>query len=235
MNSTEDDDIQNSSLITIQSDDTVERRRMIMFVRNEDEMVGTSHRIAPGIWRDKWRTRMSIVVLILFTVSITLTGVGIAEMLYEQNSSHGFSSNLEDDNRTKLSMSPSEAPSAIYQSDLTTLLEKSLGEEIKTSFIVDSSQWKARMWMVERDPIRSKQFLEDDETAWLMIQRYALLTIYFEFGGMQSNNIDWSTMNECQSRLILCDEKSRVLSLKLGKYGYQIDSSIFNTMAKIAS
>ena len=167
------------------------------------------------LWINKWVKLMSFVVLILFTVSMMLTGAGIADIwLTEHNKD--FSSNSEEDG-IKLSISPSEAPTSVYESDLTSFLEKNLGKEMKMSAVVNSSQWKARMWMMEKDPVRSKEFFGQEDKGWIVMQRFALLTLYFEFGGSKSHKIDWPTMHECQSQLIICDENGRVLSLQLGK------------------
>ncbi len=203
-------DVEESSLITLHSEGPVR-----MFGRRRMEDDDSSNPMDSNrSWRSKCRKRISVVVLILFTVSITLTGVGIADMIHEQNKA--FSSTTPNDG-VNVTISPSQSPTTIYERDLNNVLEKHLGERMKAAFEVDSSQWKARMWMVEEDPISMQQFFQQEENTWVVIQRYALLTIFFEFSDTGSNKIDWLKVHECQSKLVLCDDDGRIQSLKLGK------------------
>lgn len=170
--------------------------------------------IIPDTWRDKWRKRISLLILIIFAISVTLTGIGIIDMLHKQHSN--FHNSQNDD--TKISETPSEAPSTIYEQELNVAFKKYFGDEGNVAFEVNTSQWKARLWMVEKDdPSMLTSILEQENKTWIMIQRYALLTIFFEFGGFISKKIDWLTMPECQSKLILCDNNGRVVSLELGE------------------
>lgn len=130
---------------------------------------------------------------------ISLIGVGI----------HDFVRNNE---TSIVTTSPSQAPSMQYEIYLNNALREIAGGNL--AFRQGTSQWQARMWMIQKDPLHMPTLKEE---TLAIVQRYVLLTIYFAFGGGSSQGIDWLYADECESKLVRCDDDGVLRALALGE------------------
>ncbi len=156
----------------------------------------------------KQKTTIIIIVSIMVVTAVTFTGIGFAEIMSNKRSSITTSDKEE---RTP-SIPPSHAPSTIYESLINDIFIEVLGEETMT-FQEGSNQWKSRKWMIDEDPLKFDVSIEKYD----VIQRFALINIYFSFGGVSANGIDYLEKHECESNIISCNDNGKIRSMLFGK------------------
>lgn len=154
----------------------------------------------------KYQYLVMLTVFILSIIAITLTMIGIVDIM------------RKNEEEPKVTLSPSQAPSMEYEIVLNNALRESLGETT-LAFEKGTDQWKARMWMIHNDPTKFS-LIVTQEVSKRITQRYALMTIYFAFGGVTSKGIDWLDIDECESELISCDNNGILQALALGELKY---------------
>lgn len=92
-----------------------------------------------------------------------------------------------------------------------------LFDEVEESFLVPQSpQWLARRWMVEEDPLQlfSKNRNIDNGR---ILQRYSLAVVFFSMSQTQASNVDWMSIDECDSVHLDCDEFGMIRAMEIGK------------------
>lgn len=149
-----------------------------------------------------------IIISIMVVTAITFTGIGFAEIMSNKSSSITTS----DKEERKPSIPPSHAPSSIYESLINDIFIEVLGEETM-AFQEGSNQWKSRKWMIDEDPLKFDVSIEKDD----IIQRFAIINIYFSFGGVSANGIDYMEKHECESKMISCNDNGKIRSMLFGK------------------
>ena len=144
----------------------------------------------------------------LFTtivIGIIIADIGIGQMT-NKNYQNGIDTE---------SLSPSQEPSIQDESSITNILTNFLTDRSDLLFRPGSSQYESRIYLLQH-PITYEPLIKNYNE--LVIQRFALYTIYFAFGGESTNGIDWlQTRHECESKLVTCDDNMVIKSLFLGQ------------------
>ena len=182
-----------------------------IILNDDDGVVEKENHIVTLI---KKHRRIIFMVMFFIVVAITFTGIGIAEIMGSSSSL----TNSEVLGESRITYSPSQAPSYQHEIALNEVLSQGLVDDL--AFHFGTNQWKSRMWMIYKDPITLDLLIENKLDR--IIQRFILITIYFSFGGETTKGIDWLNRNECESRLIGCDENSKVRSLLLGEFNIDV-------------
>jgi hypothetical protein len=114
---------------------------------------------------------------------------------------------------------------------LEELSQKILGID-RSSFQANAAQIVASDWMAffdfPRVPLKEKDRL---------VQRYALLVLYFAMGGHSSKTLAWDEnlgVHECYWERIICDERGMISVLNLG-YGVNLSGSIVQEIRLLSS
>jgi len=148
-------------------------------------------------------------VLILTVSAVTLIGIGIHNAVYKTDNV-----SYSDYDENLITSQPTASPTTKYETIINKALKELIGEKA-ACFQRETNQWKARTWLIEKDyqntiitPINS----EDQDR---LIQRYALMTMYFSFGGKESRGIDWIAGDECDSKIIKCNDFNSIRVLEL--------------------
>jgi len=161
-----------------------------------------------------------IVALVMLVISTVLITVGVSQ----GNRNAGGNQEMYQDEDTiatitsRPSSSPSDSPTIQQDLVMNNFLVGALGFDDRMSgiLVAGSAQWKAKRWLVQDDPIGLDPS-DDSVPEWRILQRYAIVTLQFSLIGNNEFNLDWMSMDECESVHINCDDDGFVRALEIGK------------------
>jgi hypothetical protein len=172
--------------------------------------------------------RGTLIALIMLFIGGTVSMV-MGVMLHQKEQASkpelangGIAVALENTSHPSLSPSfnpsavPSIAPSSQFEVEINDFLKQALNlTEDAPIFTPGTDQWNARRWIANDDPISLNPLHEDDKSK--LIQRFALMTIFYSMSGNTPMEVDWMGMDECYSAMTSCDDNGIIRALQIGK------------------
>jgi hypothetical protein len=163
-----------------------------------------------------------VVALILLT-AIILIAVGSSMGSGSRESSNPGATHY-DVNAASITSEPTSSPTnspTLYQDvAMTDFLMEALGDndvEASRIIVAGTVQWKAKRWLVHDDPLALNP-VDNSVPRWRILQRYAIAATHFSFLGEDDLNLDWMSMDECESVHINCDDDGYIRALVIGEY-----------------
>jgi len=166
---------------------------------------------------------VGIVVALILLTAIILIAVGSSMGSGSRESSNPGT--IQDDvNAASITSEPTSSPTnspTLYQDvAMTDFLMEALGDndvEASRIIVAGTVQWKAKRWLVHDDPLALNP-VDNSVPRWRILQRYAIAATHFSFLGEDDLDLDWMSMDECESVHINCDDDGYIRALEIGEY-----------------
>ena len=166
---------------------------------------------------------VGIVVVLILLTAIILIAVG-SSMGSESREQINPGTIQDDVNAASITLEPTSSPTnspTLYQDvAMTEFFMEALGDDdVKAAriLVTGTVQWKAKRWLVHDDPLALDP-ADNSVPRWRILQRYAIATTHFSFLGEDDLNLDWMSIDECESVHINCDDNGYIRALEIGEY-----------------